>query len=86
MAPNLPPAVLLRILDAQTPDDFYPIANMTAQFASYFAVTPDDVPTLPVSYTGDFAEVTAALPHDWDRKRFRADQAVGFGFLSEFIV
>jgi hypothetical protein len=86
MAPHLPPAVLLQILSAQAPDDLCPIANNTAQFAAHFGLTDDDAAVISVSYTGDFAEVTAALPHDWDAKRFRADEAAGFDFLSEFIV
>jgi hypothetical protein len=85
MAPQLPPAVVLKILGAQTPDDFCPIANDIGAFAEYFKIKPGDQGAVDISYKGDFEALDDILSHDWDGKRFRPDQIVGFEYLSDYL-
>jgi hypothetical protein len=87
MAPHLPPGVVLRLLKAQTPDEFCPIENDVSVFAAHFKLKEgDEEQQIDVGYKGEFEGFEEIVSHDWDVKRFRPDQIEGFEYLKEFLI
>jgi hypothetical protein len=86
MALELPPAVVLQLLQAIVPDEFCPRALETRQFAGHFKIDPEGKVILHFPYKGTFDGTDKVLSHEWDREKFSWLEIPGCEFLADFVL
>ena len=82
---DLPPDVVLHLLNSEKPDDAMPVPNDTRAFQSHYKLDPDSgFGAVNASIDSNLDAVIAALPGDWKSCRFDSDSMQKFPFLRKF--
>jgi hypothetical protein len=87
LVPNIPPAIVLRLLASEKPDDLNPMTNDVAAFAKFYQLNPSETPPpIAVSHTFDLEPLLDAISGDWKTARVDSGPAAHFDFLGSFLV